>query len=80
MIVGKETLLNVAKHTSDKKLIIDVIKNDNHYVMTFANEEGNKNKNITYGSGLTNIKRHVEELNGKMEVINEDNFIVKVEV
>ena len=80
MIVGKETLLNVAKHTSDKKLIIDVIKNDNHYVMTFANEEGNKNKNITYGSGLINIKRHVEELNGKMEVINEDNFIVKVEV
>ena len=80
MIVGKETLLNVAKHTSDKKLIIDVVKNNNHYVMTFANEEGNKNKNITYGSGLTNIKRHVEELNGKMEVINEDNFIVKVEV
>ena len=29
---------------------------------------------------ITNIKRHVEELNGKMEVINEDNFIVKVEV
>ena len=78
--VGKETLLNIAKHTSDKKLIIDVVRKENHYVMTFANEEGNKNKNIVYGSGLTNIKRHVTQLNGKMTIINDDNFIVKLEV
>ena len=80
IMVGKETLLNVAKHAKDKKLIIDVIKKENHYVMTFANKEGNKNKNIIYGSGLTNIEKHVTQLNGKMTIINDDNFIVKLEV
>ena len=80
IMVGKETLLNVAKHTKDKKLIIDVIKKENHYVMTFANKEGSTNKNIIYGSGLTNIEKHVTQLNGKMTIINDDNFIVKLEV
>lgn len=78
--VGKETILNVAKYTGDKKLVINVFNKGEHYEMSFANPQKNKQKSIVYGSGLTNIKRHVEELNGKMVIINDDDFIVKLEV
>ena len=76
----KESLLNVAKHTKNKKIIIDIKRDKDVITMSFINENNVNTKPIIKGGGFTNIEKSVEELNGKMTIINEERFILRIEV
>ena len=78
--VTKESLLNIAKHTKCKKLTIKITKEKGKIVMTFSNENVHDSKDIIKGGGLTNIEKRVNELNGKMSIINNGQFILRIEV
>lgn len=77
---SKESLTNVAKHTTHKNLIIELDKNNDHIIMRFKNENNDQNIEIKMGGGLTNLSKHVEQLNGKMIIENKENFILTIEV
>ena len=76
----KESLLNVAKHTKNKKIIIDIKRDKDVITMSFINENNVNTKPIIKGGGFTNIEKSVEELSGKMTIINEERFILRIEV
>ena len=76
----KESLLNVAKHTKNKKIIINIERVNGSVIMSFINDNNVNTKPIIKGGGFTNIEKSVEELNGKMTIINEGRFILRIEV
>ena len=76
----KECLLNVAKHTKNKKIIIDIKRDKDVIIMSFINDNNTNTKPIIKGGGFANIEKSVEELNGKMTIINKEQFIVRIEV
>ncbi|MBO7614857.1 MAG: hypothetical protein J6T15_04085 [Bacilli bacterium] len=78
--VTKESLLNIAKHTKSKKLTVRISKEKDEIVMIFSNENIPDSKGIIKGGGLTNIEKRVNELNGKMSIINNGQFILRIEV
>lgn len=78
--VTKESLLNIAKHTRCKKLTIKITKEKDKIVMIFSNENVPDFKDIIKGGGLTNVEKRVNELNGKMSIINNEQFILRIEV
>lgn len=77
----KESILNVYKHSESKELIIDIIKEENKYLLRFINDnQKNKHKKIIIGGGLSALKEDVKSLNGEMEIENKGQFILTVEV
>ena len=76
----KDSLLNVAKHTKNKKIIIDIKRDKDIITMSFINDNNVNTKPIIKGGGFTNIEKSVEELNGKMTIINDKQFILRIEV
>ena len=48
--------------------------------MVFSNENAHDSKDIIKGGGLANIEKRVNELNGKMSIINNEQFILRIEV
>ena len=78
--ITKESLLNVAKHTNSKKLLINLNHKEDKVIMSFSNENNAESKQVVMGGGLNNIKKRIDELNGKMSIINNEQFILIVEV
>ena len=76
----KEALTNVAKHTSSKEMIVELKKENNAIVMSFINKNNKNTKTIKKGGGLVNLEKHVEQLQGKMVIINKEQFILRIEV
>ena len=77
---SKESLTNIAKHTKAKRLIIEIEKNNGKTIMRFINENNENTEAIKMGGGLTNLCKHVEQLNGKMLIENKESFILTIEV
>ncbi len=77
---AKESLLNIAKHTENKKIIIDIKRNKGVISMSFINTNNKNTKPIVKGGGLTNLEKSVNELGGKMTIINKEQFILRIEV
>lgn len=76
----KESLLNVAKHTQNKKIIINVERHKDVVTMSFINDNNVNTSPIIKGGGFSNIEKSVQELKGKMTIINDDKFILRIEV
>ena len=76
----KEALTNVAKHTNSKEMIVELKKESNTIVMSFINKNNKNTKTIKKGGGLVNLEKHVEQLQGKMVIINKEQFILRIEV
>ena len=76
----KEALTNVAKHTNSKEMTIELKKENNIAVMSFINKNNKNTKTIKKGGGLVNLEKHVEQLQGKMIIINKEQFILRIEV
>jgi signal transduction histidine kinase len=76
----KEALTNVAKHTNSKEMTIELKKENNIVVMSFINKNNKNTKTIKKGGGLVNLEKHVEQLQGKMVIINKEQFILRIEV
>ncbi len=76
----KEALTNVAKHTNSKEMTIELKKENNTIVMSFINKNNKNTKTIKKGGGLVNLEKHVEQLQGKMVIINKEQFILRIEV
>ena len=76
----KEALTNVAKHTNSKEMIVELKKENDVIVMSFINKNNKNTKTIKKGGGLVNLEKHVEQLQGKMVIINKEQFILRIEV
>ena len=76
----KEALTNVAKHTNSKEMTIELKKENDVIVMSFINKNNKNTKTIKKGGGLVNLEKHVEQLQGKMVIINKEQFILRIEV
>ena len=76
----KEALTNVAKHTNNKEMTIELKKENDVIVMSFINKNNKNTKTIKKGGGLANLEKHIEQLQGKMVIINKEQFILRIEV
>ncbi len=77
---SKEALTNIAKHADSKELIVNIKKENDLIIMSFANDNNKNTKTIKKGGGLLNLEKHVEQLKGKMFIINKEQFILRIEV
>ena len=80
VLATKEALLNIAKHTDSKELFINIKKYNDILTISFINDNNKNISPITKGCGLNNVLKAVNELNGKMDIINNEKFILKIEV
>ena len=80
VLATKEALLNIAKHTDSKELFINITKDNDILTISFINDNNKNISPITKGCGLNNVLKAVNELNGKMDIINNEKFILKIEV
>ena len=81
-----ELLLNVIKHASANKIIIDIKTSQNKsYFQIIDNgvgfsNENNSNKSTNNGTGLFSIKERLDSIKGKIEIISKENFGTKIQL
>ncbi len=68
-LIYKEILNNIAKHSEAKNVFINIEDNPSSFQLKI-NDDGKSfdKENIKHGNGLKNIRKRVNELNGKLEV------------
>jgi signal transduction histidine kinase len=83
-LIVKESLNNVSKHSEAKKVDIKILAEESLFIYINDNGKGiiPGASNIITGNGFKNMRSRVKEMNGSMEVINNNgtslNFILPV--
>ncbi|KQT22855.1 histidine kinase [Chryseobacterium sp. Leaf405] len=68
----KEALNNAYKHSKSDQLKISFIQKDKHFMMKISDNGIGINDEKTEGNGLRNMKRRMQEQNGRCEVTTEN--------
>ena len=81
IMVAREAIANAVKHAEAKNITIEMQKNDVKWYIKILNDGKLPSGKITFGGGLSNIKRMVEEKRGRFRVeVNEHfNMILELE-
>ena len=67
----QELLNNVIKHAEAKKVLIQLVREDDRFNLTVEDDgKGFDVKEIKDGAGLSNIRARIDYLNGNMDVVS----------
>ena len=82
IMVVREAIANAVKHAEAKNITIGIYKNDNALFIKITNDGKIPTYKISWGGGLTNTKRMIEEIGGQFRVeINEQfSLILKFQI
>lgn len=69
---------NTLKHADGTKASITTRKTENHYIISFTNDGKRPEGKITEGGGLTNLRREVESVGGRMEVLSTPGYMLRI--
>ncbi len=67
-------ITNVLRHAKGNKAYIDIERTADSYIFTFTNDGVTPDTEIIEKGGLKNLRRHVEEIGGTMEIEWADGF------
>jgi ligand-binding sensor domain-containing protein/signal transduction histidine kinase len=79
-LVVKESLNNVAKHAQCSQVDIRIDIDENLHIEIADNGRGFEIDKISKGNGLTNMRKRVQALKGKMEILNGNGTTMIFEV
>ncbi len=77
-MILRECTNNSIKHASASKLYVDCCKNDDKYLLAITDDGKAETKEVCEGGGLTNLRKAIEKVNGKMIIFNQPQFKLEI--
>lgn len=69
---------NTLKHADGTVATVSTRKAGSHYIISFTNNGRRPEGKVREGGGLTNLRREVESAGGRMEVLSEPNYMLRI--
>ncbi len=77
----KELLNNAVKHANAQKISVSIkVQNKNNLEIIVADNGQGMSKENQFGNGITNVKKRIELLEGKVNFTNHDGLQVAIQI
>lgn len=80
ILICKESLNNILKHSKATKVNLNIYKTDTSFIIEISDNGLGFTAGKTDGNGLVNIKKRTKELDGEVEIGQQDGTIIKINI
>ena len=80
ILICKESLNNILKHSQAAEVCVLLQKNKEHYILEIEDDGIGFSEEQKRGNGLTNMTRRVLELGGKIEISSKEGTSLKIKL
>lgn len=77
---GRECLTNTVRHGAGDKVIIWIQENQLYYHVEYTNNGTVPEEGVREGGGLMGLRRRVEDMGGKMQVVSSPQFVLMINI
>ncbi len=79
--IFKESINNILKHTETEHIDISIIKKqEKNFKLSIKNKYKNKKESNNHSNknGISNMKKRAKELNGQLQILNQENYFTLI--